>query len=73
MTIILKIQTTDAFRRLMNFFDIEDNLIEEIIDQIIDWIDRDLIQELTVLKIIIIRTITQSKRIQWHAIIHFHR
>ena len=34
-------QTTNAFRRLMNSFDIEDNLIEEIIDQIIDWIDRD--------------------------------
>ena len=35
------IQTTNAFRRLMNSFDIEDNLIEEIIDQIIDWIDED--------------------------------
>ena len=34
-------QTTNAFRRLMNSYDIEDNLIEEIIDQIIDWIDRD--------------------------------
>ena len=34
-------QTTYAFRRLMNSYDIEDNLIEEIIDQIIDWIDRD--------------------------------
>jgi len=34
-------QTTNAFRRLMNSFDIEDNLIEEIIDQIIDWIDKD--------------------------------
>ena len=34
-------KTTDAFRRLMNSFDIEDNLIEEIIDQIIDWIDKD--------------------------------
>lgn len=34
-------QTTNAFRRLMNSFDIEDNLIEEIIDQIIDWIDED--------------------------------
>ena len=34
-------ETINAFRRLMNSFDIEDNLIEEIIDQIIDWIDRD--------------------------------
>ena len=34
-------KTTNAFRRLMNSYDIEDNLIEEIIDQIIDWIDRD--------------------------------
>ena len=34
-------ETINAFRRLMNSFDIEDNLIEEIIDQIIDWIDKD--------------------------------
>ena len=34
-------QTTNALRRLMNSYDIEDNLIEEIIDQIIDWIDKD--------------------------------
>ena len=34
-------QTTKAFRRLMISFDIEMNLIEETIDQIIDWIDKD--------------------------------
>ena len=34
-------QTTKAFRRLMISFDIEMILIEETIDQIIDWIDKD--------------------------------
>ena len=34
-------KTTKAFKELMTSLDIEENVIDEMIDQIIDWIDKD--------------------------------
>mgnify|MGYP001282760289 FL=1 len=34
-------KSIEAFRRIMTLYDIENNVIEEMIDQIIDWIDKD--------------------------------
>ena len=34
-------KSAEAFRRIMILYDIENNVIEEMIDQIIDWIDKD--------------------------------
>lgn len=34
-------KTTKAFKELMTSLDIEENMIDEMIDQIIDWIDKD--------------------------------
>ena len=34
-------KTVNAFRRLMEFLDVESNITEEMVDQIIDWIDKD--------------------------------
>lgn len=34
-------KSIDAFRRFMKLMDVDNNIIEELIDQVIDWIDKD--------------------------------
>lgn len=38
---IENMNATAAFRKIMNLYEVDNNTIEEIIDQIIDWIDLD--------------------------------
>ena len=34
-------KSTQAFRKLMSYYEVDNNIVEEIIDQVIDWIDYD--------------------------------